>query len=96
MGVANGLSPVLPARVSSSRPRANATVTWGGVRGVIRLRWAELRARLEGGEAPTDDDVSITKDGWRLDSKEAVREFLAEVEVDRLAEREAEDGAGQS
>ena len=63
-----------------------------GVREAIRLSWAELKARLEGGGAPTDDDVSITNDGRRLDSEEAVLEFLAEVET----ERQAGDGAGQS
>lgn len=68
----------------------------GGVREVIRLSWAELKARLEGGGAPTDDDVSITNDGRRLDSKQAVLEFLAEAEADRVAERQAGDGAGQS
>lgn len=36
---------------------------------------------------PTDDDVSITKDGRRLDSKEKVLAFLAELELEREAER---------
>ncbi len=63
----------------SSRPRRGPSGNVGGVREVIRLNWAELKARLEGGGAPTDDDVSITNDGRRLDSKEAVLEFLAEV-----------------
>jgi hypothetical protein len=68
----------------------------GGVREVIRVSWPEIKERLEGGGAPTDDDVSITNDGRRLDSKEAVLEFLAEVEADRVAERQAGDGARQS
>jgi hypothetical protein len=32
---------------------------------------------------PTPDDVSITLDGRRLDSKEKVLEFLAEIEAER-------------
>lgn len=36
---------------------------------------------------PTDDDVSITNDGRRLDTKEKVIEFLAELAADREAER---------
>ena len=43
---------------------------------------------------PTDDDVSITKDGRRLDSKEKVLEFLAELEAEREAER-AGSAAGE-
>ena len=35
----------------------------------------------------TPDDVSITRDGRRLDSKEAVLAWLAEVEADRAAGR---------
>ncbi len=42
----------------------------------------------------TDDDVSITKDGRRLDSKEKVLEFLAELELEREAER-AGSAAGE-
>lgn len=36
---------------------------------------------------PTDYNVSITMDGRRLDSKDAVLEWLAEVEADRAAGR---------
>jgi hypothetical protein len=36
---------------------------------------------------PTPDDVSITRDGRRLDSKEAVEAWLAEVEAERAAGR---------
>ena len=32
---------------------------------------------------PTPDDVSITLDGRRLDSKEKVLEFLAEIQAER-------------
>lgn len=39
---------------------------------------------------PTQDNVSVTRDGRRLDSKEAVLAFLAEVEADRAAGRRVE------
>lgn len=35
---------------------------------------------------PTDDDVTIPWDGRRLDSREAVMEWLAEVEAKRAEE----------
>ena len=35
---------------------------------------------------PTSDDVTILWDGRRLDSREAVMEWLAEVEVKRAGE----------
>jgi hypothetical protein len=38
---------------------------------------------------PTDDDVTILWDGRRLDSKEAVMEWIAEVEVARSEEAAA-------
>ncbi len=36
---------------------------------------------------PTDDDVSITNDGRRLDTKAKVLAFLAELEAEREMER---------
>ncbi len=38
---------------------------------------------------PTDDDVTILWDGRRLDSREAVMEWLAEVEAKRAEEAAA-------
>lgn len=38
---------------------------------------------------PTDDDVSITSDGRRLDTAEKVIEFFAELEAERIAKIEA-------
>jgi hypothetical protein len=38
---------------------------------------------------PTDDDVTILWDGRRLDSKEAVMEWIAEVEAVRAKEAAA-------
>jgi hypothetical protein len=37
-------------------------------------------------DPPTDDDVTILWDGRRLDSREAVMEWLAEVEAKRAEE----------
>ncbi len=47
----------------------------------------EFLAHLAAAPPPTPDDVSILFDGRRLDSKEAVLEWLAEVEADRKAGR---------
>ena len=47
----------------------------------------EFLSRVRAGAPPTADDVSITVDGRRLDSKEAVLAWLAEVEADRAAGR---------
>jgi hypothetical protein len=52
--------------------------------------WAQRTVSLVDGLAGwrvVDDDVSITTDGRRLDSKEAVLEFLAEVEEARAQGR---------
>ncbi len=43
---------------------------------------------------PTSDDVTILWDGRRLDSREAVMEWLAEVEVKRAEEAAAVTDAG--
>jgi hypothetical protein len=40
-------------------------------------------------EPPTDDDVTILWDGRRLDSRDAVMEWLAEVEAKRAEEAAA-------
>ncbi len=42
--------------------------------------WGEMTCDLLG---PTDDDVSITKDGRRLDTAEKVIEFFAELKAER-------------
>lgn len=51
---------------------------------------------MRSGGAPTADDVSITYDGRRLDSKEAVLEFLAELEAERAVPREGGSSAGHA
>jgi hypothetical protein len=43
---------------------------------------------------PTSDDVTVTLDGRRLDSKEKVLEWLAEIESDRAAGRTVADSFG--
>jgi hypothetical protein len=46
----------------------------------------EANEYVSGGEPSTSDDVSITTDGRRLDSAEAVIEFFAELERQRSRE----------
>ncbi len=57
---------------------------------VLPLSAEEFAARVERAAASTADDVSITRDGRRLDSKDAVMAWVAEVEADRAAGRTAE------
>lgn len=47
----------------------------------------ESQRQLEHAASRTDDEVSITLDGRRLDSKEAVLAWLAEVDADIVAGR---------
>ena len=49
--------------------------------------WDEVETWLSGAGPSTEDEVSITTDGRRLDSAEAVIEFFAELEAHRDAER---------
>ena len=44
----------------------------------------EFNALFADMDAPTDDDVSITMDGRRLDSVEAVMAFVEEVARERV------------
>ncbi len=53
----------------------------------LPLSGDEFVARVETAAPATRDDVSITLDGRRLDSREAVLTWLAEVEADRAAGR---------
>ena len=53
----------------------------------LPLSTDEFLARVRAGRPSTADDVSITLDGRRLDSKEAVLAWLADVEADRVAGR---------
>lgn len=48
-----------------------------------RLSREEIREMSRDLPPPTSDDVSITADGVRLDSKEKVVAFLAELERER-------------
>ena len=47
--------------------------------------WVVAAARIH--RPPTSDDVTITLDGRRLDSKEKVLAWLAEIDVDRAVGR---------
>lgn len=51
----------------------------------LPLSGEEFLARVRQAAPSTDDDVSITRDGRRLDSKEAVLAWLAEVDAERVA-----------
>jgi hypothetical protein len=53
----------------------------------IQVDVEDLERRLRAGGPRTADDVSITTDGRRLNSREAVLEWWAEVEAERAADR---------
>jgi hypothetical protein len=54
---------------------------------LLRAKTAEEGIeRMRHARSPTPDDVSILWDGRRLDSREAVMEWLAEVDVKRAEE----------
>ncbi len=57
---------------------------------LMPLSGDEFLARLRAAPPSTADDVSITLDGRRLDSKEAVLAWLAEVEAERAVGRVVE------
>lgn len=48
---------------------------------LVKLTTEELRAMRADLPPPSPDDVSLTFDGRRLDSKDAVLEFLASLET---------------
>ncbi|HVA43782.1 MAG TPA: hypothetical protein VNF50_09875 [Acidimicrobiales bacterium] len=50
------------------------------------LTFEEWAAAMREAGPATADDVSITSDGRRLDSKEKVLAFLVEIEADRARE----------
>ena len=47
-------------------------------------------AAADVGRPPTPDDVTITLDGRRIDSKEKAIAWLAEIEADRAAGKTAD------
>jgi hypothetical protein len=53
----------------------------------LPLSGDEFVARVRTAAPSTSDDVSVTRDGRRLDSNEAVLAWLAEVEEDRVTSR---------
>jgi len=59
---------------------------------VIRMSLEEFERGFDG--PPTSDDVSITSDGRRLDSKEAVVAWWSEVAPEVEAEEAAATGRG--
>lgn len=61
----------------------------GSLKGMAPVKRAygpgEATAFVAGGGPPTDDDVSITNDGRRLDSAEAVLAFVEELRREQEA-----------
>lgn len=53
------------------------------------MTFEELSESHRNAPPPTPDDVTVLFDGRRLDSKEKVLEWLAEIESDRTAGRSA-------
>ncbi len=89
------LGDVLAYREASERRRADALESMAReadelaldeVR-VMPLSSDEFVGRVRAAAPATADDVSITLDGRRLDTKEAVLAWLAEVEAERAAGR---------
>lgn len=65
---------------------AYAEATGPGKPPVERVLTAEeFNEMLRDAPPPTPDDVSITTDGRRLDTKEAVLAFVAELDADRAS-----------
>jgi hypothetical protein len=61
-----------------------------GLAGGLPLTGEEFVARVRVAAPSTADDVSILRNGRRLDSKDAVVAWLAKVETDRAAGRYVE------
>lgn len=75
-------------RLTADRQRYDACMS--DRRPMRVLTWEEWQEMSRGLPGPTDDDVSITTDGRRLDTAEKVIEFFAEL----AAEREGRSPAG--
>ncbi|MFT3855387.1 MAG: hypothetical protein QM733_22040 [Ilumatobacteraceae bacterium] len=60
----------------------------------VQREWSrdEWNRALAAGSAPTADDVSITKDGRRLDTLEKILAWVAELNAEREQERLTTDG----
>ena len=69
--------------------RSRGQVYRGSVPAQPVMTAEELFERVRRAPPPTDDDVTILWDGRRLDSKEEVLEWLAEVEAARVEEAAA-------
>ncbi len=52
------------------------------------VEWAE---RMHSAAPPTEDDVTVLLDGRRLDSRESVEAWLAEVDAIRVREAATDD-----
>jgi hypothetical protein len=56
-----------------------------------RIMTGDKWAAADVGRPPTPDDVTITLDGRRIDSKENAIAWLAEIDADRAAGKTAAD-----
>ena len=82
MASSHGLDPV---DVHRGLVRASASYNWHVAAPVKSIE--ELQERVDMYARPRSaDDVSITSDGRRLDTKEKVLEFLEELALERAAD----------
>lgn len=65
-------------------PRSSGAVHSGVMAAQLVMTGDEWAERMRHARPPTSDDVPITSDGRRLDSPEAVREWLAGLAERRL------------
>jgi hypothetical protein len=80
--------------VFRSRTRLGARHGYSGAVDAQPVMTAEeLIERVRHAAPPTSDDVTILWDGRRLDSRESVMEWLAEVQVKRAEEAAADANA---
>lgn len=47
----------------------------------VQYGWDEVEELLVDATSPTSDDVSVARDGQRLDSAQAVRDFFDEIRL---------------
>jgi hypothetical protein len=94
-----GPSPLLPNSSQTfkvgSQPDPGCDRYPGDVPAEPVMTAEEWFERMRDAPPPTDDDVSILWDGTRLDSREKVMAWLAEVELARAEEQAASRTDGQ-
>lgn len=86
----DGVVPVPDLPKCSSRSHTSSWVALPMARRALPLSGDQFVARAQAAAASTPDDGSITRDGKRLDTEDAVLTWLAEVEAERAAGRYVE------